>query len=98
MCVLVLVVGLAGCASKTETLGFNRYVIETPYGEDVSYGSAVAILTEEAIDICGEDYRKVHDYDTVSGSRRVLVWEIGCRGVERTDERFGTIGTRAGED
>ena len=86
----LLVLGLSGCASQQAMLGFNRYVIDTPYGGDVSYAAAMVTLTEHAIDICGEDYRKVHDFDTAQGSKRILVWEIGCRGVVRTDQRFGS--------
>ena len=92
----LLVLGLSGCASQQAMLGFNRYVIDTPYGGDVSYAAAMATLTEHAIDICGEDYRKVHDFDTAQGSKRILVWEIGCRGVVRTDQRFGSNNTGAG--
>jgi len=87
---LLVTVLLVGCAGGSGGIGFNRYMLNTPYGDDISYASAVAELTEQAIDICGEDYRKVHDYDTTQGSKRILVWEVGCRGVERTDARFGS--------
>lgn len=87
-CLLLLLV-LGGCASTAGNVGFNRYIINAPYGDNIPYDRAVAKLEAEATRICGADYRKVHDYDTVQGSKRILVWEVGCRGVERTDQRFG---------
>jgi hypothetical protein len=92
----LLAIGLTGCAGQQVMLGFNRYVIDTLYGDEISYASAVQTLTDDSIDICGQDYRKVNDYDTALGSKRLLIWEIGCRGVVRSDTRFGTSNTRSG--
>lgn len=84
----IIVTALALCAcssSDTKKLAFNRYVIKTPYGADIPYEQAVTALTRESQDICDEGYRKIHDYDTGAGSQRLLVWEIGCKGVQRSD-------------
>ena len=89
---IALLTALAGCSSKVGEVGFNRYIIETPYGDDIPYADAVATLTDEALGICDGEYRKVNDYDTAQGSKRLLVWEVGCLGAERTDTRFGWVG------
>ena len=86
MC-LFLSIMLSGCAiGSAKKLAFNRYVIQTPYGGDVAYDVAVDKLSREAAGICKKGYRKVNDFDTRKGSQRLLVWEVSCRGADRSKE------------
>jgi len=82
---------LVACGASEKRIAFNRYVLEIPYGDDRPYPEAVATLEDEATDICEQGYRKVHDYDTLRGSERVLVWEITCEGVSRGEQPGTTV-------
>src|SRR5262245_29677924 len=77
---------LVACASpETNEIAFNRYTVQTPYGDDIPYDVAVDRLTRKSEKICDEGFRKVNDYDTSVTGEKLLVWEIVCEGVTRTD-------------
>ena len=82
---------VAACGGQQTKLAFNRYAIQTPYGGSISYADAVADLEEQAQDKCDEGYRKLHDFDTKASGQKVLIWEISCKGVKRSDEGNSTI-------
>ncbi len=93
---LVVAAAAAGCSGlDTKKLAFNRYQIETPYEGQITYSAAVTTLKREAEGICRGGFRKVNDYDTRVGERRLLIWEITCRGVERIDTQVNSTGPRA---
>jgi hypothetical protein len=83
---MILALVLTACGSQKE-LAFNRYSIDTRYGDDTdtSYEEALARLDREARRTCADGYRKIHDYDTSIEGDRTLVWEITCKGVERAE-------------
>ena len=77
-------------------IAFNRYTLQTEYGGDTSYFSAVDKLTKKAENLCDEGFRKLHDYDTGQGENKLLVWDVSCKGVEREDQQnIFTTGTNA---
>ena len=82
---LALLTGLAaGCQTYTR-LSAGEYLIEAPYGGSVSYQSAVDNLEEKANRVCKQGYRKLHDFDTSTGSQRKLAWRVQCAGVTAKD-------------
>ena len=86
--ILVLVLALTGCGAGETKLAFNRFTIDAGYGTDTSYFEAVAELTEKAEGLCDEGYRKLHDYDTSEGDDKLLVWEVACKGTDRSDQVY----------
>ena len=79
------------CGPKQHQLAFNRYVIQSPYSEFIPYAHAISDLELQANKKCTAGYRKIHDFDTKIKGKKILIWEIMCKGVNRAEDGNRTI-------
>lgn len=73
----VFTMTVMGC-SHSQEIGFNRYLIQTPFGKRTSYEAAVEKLAALAARKCPQGYRKANDYHRGGSGGRYLVWDISC--------------------
>lgn len=70
---------LSGClSSSVKQLGVGHYRLESSYSTRAELEAATANNLRRAEALCKNGYVKRKDYDRLSGSRRILTWEIGC--------------------
>ncbi len=84
--------GACGALSGEKQIGGNRYLLEESYGVGDPYPEAVAALERRAEGLCDQGFRKVNDYDRLAGERKILVWDIICRGEFEEYDGFTILG------
>ncbi len=85
---VALQLGACGALTGEKQIGGNRYLLEEPYGAGTSHAEAVADLERRAEGLCGQGFRKINDYDRTAQQRRILVWDIVCRGEFKEYDGF----------